>query len=74
MMCAEQARLLVLVADWTKVAADNLKGTILSDVVFGHLKHAEVEVGDRAERSTCHENNRGLGGILEGARKTMVRK
>ena len=62
-VCIEQTRFLVLIADWTEVSADNLKIGVLSNVVLGHLEHAEMEIRDRAERSTCDENYRLLGWI-----------
>jgi len=41
-----------MVRDWAHVAAHNIEISILADVVDGHLKHAEMEVGYGAERST----------------------
>ena len=57
MLCAEKARLLVLIAHRAEVAAYNLEVGILADVVLGHLKHSEVEVSNWAEGAAGDEDD-----------------
>jgi len=59
----EETRLDVLVAHGGEIAADDLKVCVLADVVSSHLKHAEMEVGDRAKGAACDEDDRCSGGI-----------
>ncbi len=73
-MCAEKARLLVLVAHWTEVAADDLEVGVLADIVLGHLEHAEVKVGDWAEGSTGDEDEGLLVRIAEDAGQAVRRE
>ena len=50
MRCTKQTRFFVLVRDGTHVPAHDFEIRILACVVDSHLEHAEMEVGDRAER------------------------
>ena len=52
---AKQTRFFILVRDGTHVPSHNFEIGILASVVDCHLKHAEVEVGDWAERPTCDQ-------------------
>ena len=74
MVCAEKPRLLVLVADRTEVSADDLEVGILANVVLGHLKHAEMEVGDGAEGAACYQDERLLLWVPEDAREAVCRE
>lgn len=74
MICIEQTGFLVLITDWTEVASNNLEIGVLSNVILGHLEHAEMEVCDRTEGSACHENNRLLGWVTKDGVKTVVGK
>jgi hypothetical protein len=53
MMGAKQSRFLILVRDWTHVSTHHFEIRVLAGVIDCHLEHAQVEVGDRAERSAC---------------------
>jgi hypothetical protein len=53
----KQTRFFVLVRDGAHVPAHNFKISILAGVVDCHLEHAEMEVGDRAERPACDQND-----------------
>jgi hypothetical protein len=55
MRSTKQTRFFVLVRDGTHVPAHNFEICILAGVVDCHLEHAEVEVGDRAERPACDQ-------------------
>ena len=55
MRSAKQTRFFVLVRDGTHVPAHNFEIRILAGVIDCHLEHAEVEVGDRAERPACDQ-------------------
>jgi len=48
-MCAKQTRFPIHVTDRTEIAADDLKISILANIVLCHFKHAEMQVGDWAE-------------------------
>lgn len=57
-MCrAQQARLLVIVTDRTEISTHNLKLSTLSNIVDGHLEHAQMEVGNGAEGAAGDEHN-----------------
>ena len=59
MVCAEQTRLVVLVAHRTQIAAHNLEAGVLPNIVLGHFEHSEVEIGDRT-KGTAHIEDDGL--------------
>jgi len=65
---------LVHVAYRAQISTKNFEVSILSDIVFRHLKHAEVKVSDWTERTACHENYRSLVWIAKDSGKTMVRE
>ncbi len=73
-MCAEKTRLLVLIADRGEVAANDLPVGILADVVLRHLEHAEVEVGDGAERAAGDEDYGLFLGVPEHAGEAVGRE
>lgn len=52
--------LLVHITDRAQISTKDFEVCVLSDIVFGHLKHAQMEVGDWTERATCDENYRDL--------------
>jgi hypothetical protein len=68
----EEPGLLVHVADRGEVAADDLKVGVLPDVVDGHLEHAEVEVGDGAERAARDEHDGLLSVVAEDLAEAVV--
>lgn len=74
MASTEQPGFFVHVADGAEIAPQDLKVRILADVVLGHLEHAEMEVRDGAEGTTCDENDRDFVGVLEGPGETVAGK
>ena len=73
-LCTEQARFLIHVANWTEITADNFKVGVLADVVLCHLEHAEMEIGDWAEGTTSYEDKRGLLWIVDSTDEAVVGK
>ena len=65
MVGVDETGLLVLVADRAEVAADDLPVGVLADVVLGHLKHSEVEVGDWAEGAAGDDKKVRTGTTIE---------
>ena len=65
MFGTEEARLLVHITDGTEVTSDNLVVCLLPSVIFCHLKHAEVQVGDWTERPACYEDEWLFGGVSQ---------
>lgn len=61
----QEAGLLVHITDGTEVTSDNLVVGLLPSVVFGHLKHAEMQIGDWTERTACYEDEWLLGGVSQ---------
>lgn len=49
MVGAKKALFLVHVAYGTEISSHDLKVCVVSDIILGHLEHAEVEIGDGAE-------------------------
>jgi len=74
MVGAKQAGFLVHVADGTQEPTHNLEVCMLPDIILGHLEHAEVQIGDWAEGSTCDKDDWGFLGILEDPLKTVMGK
>ena len=72
MIGREQTGFVVLVADRTQVAANDLEVSVLANVVLGHLEHAQVEIGYWTEGAACYQDHRLLVGIAESRLKTMV--
>ena len=58
MVCAEQTRLVVLVAHGTQIPADDLEVGVLPNIVLGHFEHSEVEIGDRTKGTARDEDDR----------------
>lgn len=56
-----QAGLLIHVTDGAEIATNNFVVSLLPGIVSGHLKHAEMQVGDWTERTTGHEDEWLLG-------------
>lgn len=56
MIRRQESWLLVLVADRTEVAADDLKVCALTNVVLRHLEHPQMKVRDWAEGAACDED------------------
>ena len=52
----QETRFLVHVTDGTEVTSDDLVLGLLPSVIFSHLKHAEVQVGDWAKGAARHED------------------
>ena len=71
MFGAQEARLLVHITDWTEVASDDLVLGLLPSIVFGHLKHAKVQVSDWAEGTTGYEDERLLGRVSQDPLQAM---
>ena len=74
MRSAKQTRFFVLVGDGTHVPAHNFEICILAGVIDCHLEHAEVEVGDRAERPACDQYDGLLLRMTLNEVETVVRK
>jgi len=71
MFGTQEARLLVHITDRTEVTSDNLVVGLLPGIVFRHLKHAEVQVGDWTERATCYEDEWLLGRVSHDPLEAM---
>ena len=56
MMRTKQARLFIHITDGTQISGYDLKVRVLPDVIFSHFKHAQVQIGDWAERPAGHEH------------------
>ncbi len=56
MIRRQESWLLVLVADRTEVATDDLKVCALTNIVLRHLEHPQMKVRDRAEGAACDED------------------
>ena len=74
MRSTKQTRFFVLVRDGTHVPAHNFEIRILAGIVYCHLKHAEVEIGDRAERPACDQYDRLLFWMTLEEVEAVVRK
>lgn len=74
MVRTEQAGLLVLVTDGTKVACDDLEVGVLPNVVDRHFEHAEVEIRNWAEGPACYQDERLFVWIPEGPPETVGRE
>jgi hypothetical protein len=59
----QQAGLLVHITDGTEVTSDDLVLGLLSGIVFSHLKHAEMQVGDWTEGTAGYEDEWLLGRV-----------
>ena len=60
MMYTQEAGFLVLITNWAQVAPNYFEIGILSNIVFGHLKHSQMQVCDWAERAAGYKNDGGL--------------
>ena len=74
MTSTKKPRFLIHVAHRAQISTKNFKVSVLSDIVFRHLKHAQMKVSDGTERTTCNENYRRLAWIPNDSGKTMVRE
>ena len=70
----QETRLLVHITDGTEVTSDNLVVGLLPSIIFRHLKHAEVQVGDWTERTACNEDERLLGGVSQDSLQAVDRE
>lgn len=61
MFGTQESGFLVHITDRTEVTSDDLVVGLLPSVIFGHLKHAEVQIGDWAERAAGYEDEWLLG-------------
>ena len=61
----QEAGLLVHITDGAEVTSDNFVVGLLPSIIFRHLKHAEVQVGDWTERAACYEDEWLLGGVSQ---------
>ena len=71
MATGEKSWFFVLVTDGAEVAADDLKVSVLSDVVFRHFEHSQMKIGDWAEGTTCDEDEGLFRIVAECALETM---
>lgn len=70
-LCAEETWLLVLVANGAQIAPYDLKIRVLADVVLRHLEHAQMEVGEWAERAARDEDEGLLLRVAKNAREAV---
>lgn len=61
-----------MITDGAEICSDNLEVSVVSNIVFGHLEHSKMEVGDGAEGSTCYENDRLFSGVTEDCPEAVV--
>jgi hypothetical protein len=71
---AKQSRFLVLVRDGTYVSTHHLEICVLAGVIDGHLEHAQMEVGNWAERSARDEDDGLFLWMVLKEIETVVRK
>ena len=74
MTSAKEPRFLVHVAHRAEISTKNFEVSVLSNIVFCHLKHAQMKVSDWTERTACHQNYGDLVWIANDCGKTMVRE
>ena len=65
MFGTQEARFFIHITDRTEITSDDLVVGLLPSIIFRHFKHAEVQVGDWAERTTGYEDEWLLGGISQ---------
>jgi hypothetical protein len=70
----KEPRFLVHVAHRAKISTKNFEVSVLSDIIFCHLKHAQMKISDWTERTACHQNYGGLVWIANDCGKAMVWK
>ena len=70
----KEPRFLVHVAHRAEISTKNFKIGVLSDIVFCHLEHAQMEVSDWTERTACHQNYWDLVWIANDGGEAMVGK
>jgi hypothetical protein len=63
----QEAGLLIHITDRTEITSDDLVVGLFPSIVFRHLKNAEVQVGDWAERTAGYENEWLLGRVSQDA-------
>jgi hypothetical protein len=68
----EKPRFLVHIAHRTEISPQNFEVSVLSDIIFGHLKHAKMKVGDWTETPTCDQNYGNLVWIAKDSGKASV--
>jgi hypothetical protein len=68
----EEPRFLVHVAHRAQISTKDFEISVLSDIVFGHLEHAQMKVSHWTERTACDENYRDLVWVANDSGKTMV--
>ena len=61
MFGTQETGLLVHITDGTEITSDNLVLGLLPSVVFSHLEHTEMEVGDWTEGTAGYEDEWLLG-------------
>ena len=61
MFGTQEAGLLVHITNGTEITSDDLVFGLLPGIILRHLKHAEVEVSDWAERTAGYEDEWPLG-------------
>lgn len=74
MMGAKQARLFVHITDWTQISSHDFEIRVLPNVILGHLKHAQMQIGDWTERSASHKHYGCLLRVLEDSGETVMRE
>ncbi len=66
-LCFDQTRLFVSIADTGEVGADYFELGVEAGVVGGHFEHAQVEESDGAEGATCYEDEGSAIAALDAA-------
>ena len=68
----KEPRFLVHVAHRAEISTKNFEVGVLPDIVFCHLKHAQMKVSDWTERTACHQNYGDLVWIANDCGKAMM--
>lgn len=70
----KEPRFLVHIAYRAQISTKDFEVGVLSDIVFRHLKHAQMKEGNWTERTACDENYGRLVWIANDSGKAMVRE
>ena len=65
MFGTQKARLLVHITDGAEVTPDNFVFGLLPGIIFGHLEHAEVQIGDWTEGAAGYKDEWLLRRVLQ---------
>lgn len=74
MSSTQQTRLPIRIIHRAQIRPNNLKLRILPHIILRHLKHAQMQIRDRAEGPASDEDERCFGRILENGLDAVVRE